>query len=97
MKENKQITMSDISDCPYCGRKDVVDRLLNNSFVPGLALSGGSFGLLFGPLGLLVGAPVGAAVGKVLNSVTGRNKKKSYSFKCPSCGGDWQHDILSER
>ncbi len=80
--------MSEKTNCPYCGKTNVKGRL-DKSAVMNMAFLGGAAGLYLGPLGPLVGAPIGAGVGKVIDMM---RPNKSYKFKCPRCGETWYED-----
>lgn len=86
--------MAEKSNCPNCGRTNVKGKL-NNSAVSGMAITGALAGLYLGPLGPLVGAPIGAGVGKMVNFVghTIMGVTKEYSFKCPRCGCTWSEEF----
>ena len=78
--------MAEKCNCPDCGRINVKGRL-TNSAVRSMTGVGIFAGLYLGPLGPIVGAPIGAAVGKMTNFVahTLLRVPKKYDFKCPRC------------
>ena len=89
--------MAEKSNCPDCGRLNVKGRL-SNSAVKGMAGAGAFAGLYLGPLGPLVGAPIGAVVGKMVNFVghTVLGVTKVYDFKCPRCGCTWTENVSTK-
>ncbi len=80
--------MAYYTNCPDCGKTNVKGKR-TNSAVPMFSFIGGLAGLTLGPAGPLIGAPIGAGVGKILNKISA----KRYSFSCPRCGTNWEEEM----
>ncbi len=89
--EKEEMAETRYSDCPNCGRENIIgylkeetgDKVVKVVEGGGMALAGG---LLAGPLGALAGL----AVGKFLGDKFTEKERAEFRFRCPRCNHEFR-------